>query len=429
MRRRPMLVLGVSAAVALTCLLWLIFIVGRPLPPRSLVMTTGPESSAYQELGEKYRAALARDGVRLELRPSRGNIENLARLNDASSGVSVGFAVGGLTTDKASPGVESLGTISYDPIWIFCRSLTDQAQFRDLQGKRVSIDPEGGVVLDLLRAMGLEKEVTTVPLAAPAAADSLLQGETDCACMLTAADAPVVKRLLVDERVNLMNFSRADALVALYPYLRKIVIPRGVGSLAKDRPPRDVMLVAPMASLLVRRDLHPALQYVLLEAAADIHSGPGILRRPGQFPAAEPVDVPLSKEAHAFYKSGGSFFQRHLPFWLAVLASRFVLVLVPLAGVVYPLARVVPLVIGFAVERRVNALYAALRRIDARIGAGDPAAEIATDLARLDEEIVRTRVPASRARELYALKHHASLVGDRLRAAGQAAPPGGRQRP
>ena len=282
---------------------------------------------------------------------------------------------------------------------------------------------------DLLRATGLEKEVTVVPLAPAAGGEALLRGETDCACMLTVAEDPVVKRLLADDRVNLMSFRRADAFVALYPYLSKVTIPRGVGSLARDLPAEDVTLVAPMASLLVRRDLHPAVQYLLLQAAQDIHSGPGILRRPGQFPAAEPEDVPLSREARNYYKSGGSFLQRHLPFWLALIASRLLLVLVPLAGLLYPLLRVLPLVIGFAFERRVNALYAELRRIDARIGAGDPAGEISRDLLRLDEQIGRTRVSASRARELYALKHHASLVGDRLRAARLPAAPVSKQTP
>lgn len=417
MRRRPILAVGVAVAVALASLVWLILVVGRGLPPRTVVMTTGPDGSAYREFGEKYRAALAHDGIDLRLEPSSGNIENLARLKDAASGVSVAFVASGLTTEKASPGIESLGTISYDPIWVFCRGLSDQAQFGDLRGKRLSIDPEGGVMLDLLRAMGLEKKVTIVPQAPAAGGEALLRGEVDCACMLTVADDPVVKRLLADERVNLMTFQRADALVALYPYLSKVTIPRGAGSLPKDLPAQDVTLVAPMASLLVRRDLHPAVQYLLLQAAQDIHSGPGILRRPGQFPAAEPQDVPLSREARTFYKSGGSFFQRHLPFWLAVIASRLLVVLVPLVGILYPLLRVLPLVIGFAFERRVNALYAELRRIEARIGAGDPAGEISEDLKRLDEQIGRTRVSASRARELYALKHHASLVGDRLRAA------------
>jgi TRAP-type uncharacterized transport system substrate-binding protein len=429
LRRRPILVLGVSVAVVLASLVSLVVVVGRGLPPRTVVMTTGPKASAYQEFGERYRSALARDGIRLELKPSLGNLENLARLNDASSGVSVGFAASGLTTEKVSPGVESLGTISYDPIWIFCHGLSDQAQFGDLRGKRLSIDPQGPIMLELLRAMGLEKEVAVVPLGPAAGGEALLRGDVDCACMLTVADDPIVKRLLADDRVNPMTAQRADALVALYPYLSKVAIPRGAGSLAKDRPAQDVTLVAPMASLLVRRDLHPAVQYLLLQAAQDIHSGPGILRRPGQFPAAEPQDVPLSREAHAYYKSGGSFFQRHLPFWLAVIASRLLFVLVPLVGVLYPLLRILPLVLSFAFERRVNALYADLRRIDARIATGDPVGEISADLTRLDEEIGRTRVSASRARELYALKHHVSLVSDRLRAARPAAAPGVQQHP
>ncbi|MGE5275462.1 MAG: TAXI family TRAP transporter solute-binding subunit, partial [Acidobacteriota bacterium] len=271
-RRRPILVLVVAIAVALASLVSLILVVGRGLPPRSVVMTTGPEGSAYQEFGEKYRTALARDGIRLELKPSLGNVDNLARLNDPSSGVSVGFAASGLTTEKASPEIESLGTISYEPIWIFCRGLSDQAQFGDLRGKRLSIDPHAGVMLDLLRAIGLEKEVKVVPLAPGAGGEALLRGEVDCACMLTVADDPIVKRLLADDGAILMTFQRADALVALYPYLSKVTIPRGAGSLPKDRPAQDVTLVAPMASLLVRHDLHPAVQYLLLQAAQDIHS-------------------------------------------------------------------------------------------------------------------------------------------------------------
>src|SRR4029450_11500396 len=100
-------------------------------------------------------------------------------------------------------------------------------------------------------------------------------------------------------------------------------------------------LLTPASSLLVREHLHPAIQFLFLEAAQNIHSGPGILRRPGEFPEDEPVDVPLSEEARTYYKSGGTFLQRPLPFWLWVFATRLLLVIVPLAGVVYALARVI----------------------------------------------------------------------------------------
>ena len=423
-RRRPVLVLGLALVLVLACLAWLILVVGRGLPPRTVVMTTGPDGSAYRAFGEKYRDALARDGVHLELRPSRGNIENLARLDDASSGVLVGFAAGGLTDAKASPAIETLGTISYDPIWIFCRDLPVEAQFWDLRGRRISLDPDAGILPDLLRASGLEKEVTVVPLAPAAGGEALVRGEIDCACMLTVADDPVVRKLLADERVRLMSFHRADAFVALYPYFSKVVIPRGVGSLKKDLPAQDITLIAPMASLLVRSDLHPAVQFLLLQAAEEIHSGPGALRRPGQFPAAEPEDVPLSKEARDFYKKGGSFLQRHLPFWLSVLATRLLLVLVPLLGLLYPLLRVVPAAIHYFIERRVNAMYAELNRIESRIGS-EPLGEIARDLARLEERILRTRVSPSAMRDLYAIRHDASLVGARLNAARTSRAPAG----
>src|SRR6266436_6002272 len=72
--------------------------------------------------------------------------------------------------------------------------------------------------------------------------------------------------------------ARADAYVALYPFLSKATLPRGVGDLAKDLPPADVTLFASKASLVVRKDFHAAIQYLLLSTAVQIHSGVGMFR-------------------------------------------------------------------------------------------------------------------------------------------------------
>ena len=418
MRRRPYVVLGLALVAILGGLVWVVFVLGHPLPPRTVVMTTGTEGGIYREFGEKYRAALARHGINLELRQSSGNIENLARLKDPSSGVTVGFVAGGLPGEKGSPGIESLGTISYDPAWVFCRDLPGTAGFHELRGKRVSIDPDSGVLPELLRGTGMESQMTLVPLNPEAAGEALLRGEIDCASMLTVTDAAIVKKLLADESVNLMNFARADAYVALYPHLQKVSIPRGIGSLAKDLPPSDVTLIASMTSLLVSKDLHPAIQFLLLEAAQDIHSGPGILRHAGQFPAAEPVDVPLSSEARSYYASGGNFLQRHLPFWLVVLATRLLLVFVPIIGIVYPLARMIPEAIEFAAKQRLHALYAELRKIEAGIDSGVPTANSEAALALFNEKMESTYIKAP---ALYTLKYHANYVADRLRASKASA--------
>jgi len=417
-KRRPMALALVAGALVLGALAWAVFVIGHAVPPRRLVMATGPEGGAYRQLGEKYRAFLARYGVRLDLRPSMGNVENLRLLKDRRSRVSVTFASGGLTTESESPGIVSLGTIAYYPLWIFCKGIPEPILFSNLRGKRVSVGPEGGgtrpMVMELLRANEMENAITPIALSPGPSGDALLAGEIDCACMLTTADAPVVQKLLAEDHVGLLSFPRADAYVARYPHLRKVIVPEGVGSLARNIPAHDVPLMASTASLLIQEDLHPAIQFLLLQAADEIHSPGGVLSRPGQFPAPEPVDVPLSTEARPFYKSGGSFLQRHLPFWLWVFTSRLLLLLVPIVGIAYPLSQAIPAVIDLAVDLRLSRMYRELRGIEARMDLSVPREEVVSSLDRLEKRARQMRVPARNARALYILRQHLTLVRGRL---------------
>jgi len=420
-RRRPLFLLLSAGILLLAAVAWVVFVVANALPPRRVVMTTGPEGGAYRELGERYRQVLARSGVRLELRPSLGNVENLQRLKDKKSKVSIGFVSGGLTTEADSPEIVSLGTIAYYPLWIFCRGMGQPNRLQDLKGKRVSIGPEGGgtrpLVLEMLRDNQMENEITPLALSPGPSGEALLRGEIDCACMLTSPDAPIVRKLLADDRVSLFNFARADAYVARFPYLRRVVVPEGVGDLSKNLPSQSVTLIASTASLLIKEDLHPAIQFLLLQAADEIHSPGGMLHRSEDFPAAERVDVPLSADARTFYKSGGSYLQRHLPFWLWVFTSRLLLLLIPLIGILYPLSQAIPAIIDLVVNLRLNRIYRELRDIDARIDRDQSPEEFAEDherLEKLDKRVRQIRVPMRNARTLYTLRHHLSLVRERI---------------
>jgi TRAP transporter TAXI family solute receptor len=418
LKRRPLVLVVLAAALLVAAVAWAVFVLGNAVPPRRLVMTTGPEGGAYREFGERYRSFLARYRVRLELRPSLGNVENPKRLQDPRSGVSVGFVSGGLTTESESPNLVSLGTVAHYPMWIFCRGMAEPIRVKDLKGKRVSVGPEGGgtrpLALELLRANEIENMITPVALAPGPSGEALIAGQIDCACMLTTADAPVVRKLLAREDVSLVSFPRAEAYVAHYPYLRRVVVPEGVGSLSKNLPRADVPLVASTASLLIREDLHPAIQFLLLQAADEIHSPGGVLSRPGQFPSPEPVDVPLSSEAKPFYKSGGSFLQRHLPFWLWIFVSRFLLLLVPLVGIIYPLSQAIPAGIDLVVDLRLSRIYRELRNLEARkdrIGSRD---NLGAALDALERRVAQMRVPARNLRSVYFLRQHLILVRGRL---------------
>ena len=69
----------VLVALASLCAAFLLL---RSLPPRTIVMVTGPEGGAYAEVGPRYRQILGRAGIEVKLLPTGGELENLARLRD-----------------------------------------------------------------------------------------------------------------------------------------------------------------------------------------------------------------------------------------------------------------------------------------------------------------------------------------------------------
>ena len=242
------------------------------MPPRVIVMATGPEGDTYHDIGQRYRAVLARANVEVQLVPTAGSVENLASLLNANSRVNVALIEGGVFGTRDASGVESLGTIFYEPLWWFHRGAIEGAGTEALRDRKISIGPEGSgtraLSLELIKRSGMEGRFAQVLALAPrAAGEELRAGDIDVAFIMTSWESPVVQQLLADERIGLSGFPHADAFVALYPFLTIVVVPRGVADIWKDRPPADVVLMATKASLVVRKDLHPAIQYLLLNAA------------------------------------------------------------------------------------------------------------------------------------------------------------------
>ncbi|HSJ76545.1 MAG TPA: TAXI family TRAP transporter solute-binding subunit, partial [Gemmatimonadales bacterium] len=334
-------------------------------------MATGPPGSAYDELGARYQEVLRRGGIDLQVVRTEGGVENLARLQEPASGVKVGFLESGLTDQKKSPDILSLGTVSLEPLWSFFRGGTRGNGARaKLSGKRISIEPQGSATRVLARRLlalnGIaETSVVLLGLPPEQSARALLQGEIDGAVMLSSWRSPVVRRLLVADGVGLETYPRADAYVALFPSLSKVVLPTGVADLAKNIPSRDVTLLAVETSLVVRKNLHPALQYLLLEAASEIHGGPDIFYKAGRFPAAEAINLPLSTPARTFYQSGLPFVYQVLPLWLAGITQRLLILLIPLFVVVFPAIRFLPAIYSYLIERRIYKLYGELMVLEA----------------------------------------------------------------
>jgi TRAP-type uncharacterized transport system substrate-binding protein len=409
---------AITICVTATAIAVAAIVMLRNVPPDKIVIATGGQGGAYYKFGNRYREELARAGVKVEVRETKGSPDNLALLRDPKSGVSVALIQGGTVSEDDGKDLETLGTVFYEPLWLFGKRGVTGKGLGGLRGKTVAVGPDASgtqkLVLSLLQRHGIDGKVSRLlPLATSEGRDRLLAGTVDAAFFVVSWDAPDVQRLLAEPNIELSGYPQADAYVALDPSLHKVTVPRGLRDLAVDQPSADIVLVAPKASLVVRKDLHPAIEFLLLRAARQIHAAPGVFQRPNEFPADEAVGLPLSDAARRFYKQDLPFLYNYLPYWIADLIGKAVFLLIPIIGVLYPMMRFLPTVYDWTVRHRIRRLYGELRLLDDQLntsGGKDGAGLINAQLERLEEQANSLKVPVAYANQLYDLRQHIGIV-------------------
>ncbi len=417
---RDLLAVGLPAIVLIAGGFWLAAQFIRPAPPDFLIMSTGAPGGAYQAFAAQYKPYLAAQGIELRERESAGAVENLKRLLDPSEEVDVAFLQGGLGAGVESETLVSLGSFYYEPLWVFYRGEETLDQLVKLRGRRLAVGGEGSgtrqLALELLEASGVpvtDKRTRFAPTGGLAAVAALAQGELDAVFLVGPAQSGAVWTALYTPGVRLMSFVHADAYVRRYPFLARLVLPRGGIDLQRDIPAAEVELVAPMATIVARDATHPALMDLLLQAAVQVHGGPGLFQRPGEFPNARSGDFPLSREADRFYKSGTRFLQRYLPFWLATLVERTLVLLIPLVAIVLPVMRFAPALYGWRARSRVYKWYGKLKFLERELDENPRArtrTEWLAELDRIEDQVHRLSTPLAFANLLYTLREHIALV-------------------
>jgi hypothetical protein len=229
--------------------------------------------------------------------------------------------------------------------------------------------------------------------------------------------------------VRLMNMTQAASYTRLFPFLSSVMLPRGVIDLVRDIPAQDTILLAANANLVVRKELHPALASLLIQAAIEVHNPPGLFQAAGEFPAATASEFKLSEEAVRHYKSGPPFLQRYLPFWLAVFVERTVVLIIPLIVVLIPVMRFLPSIYSWRVKRRIYRWYGELKQLEHDVEQPHPPEQVDAFLTRLEnieDRVARVKVPLAFADLLYNLRLHIQLVRALIRTKERVGGPNGR---
>ena len=414
-------------------LLALAYKVLDPTPPRRVVLATGSEQGAYAQFGKRYASRLKAYGIDVELRYTAGAAQNLALLRDPNSGVDIAFVQGGADEqlnargeDAEADGLSSLGSLFYEPVWLFYREDSAQRLLKgealtsltQLVGWKLNIGPAGSGVPNLMKklldANGVPTTgITLLDQGQTSAVMGVLAGDSDALVFASAPESLLVQMLLQTPGIKLFNFAQAEAYSRRFPFMSPVVLPRGVVDLARDIPPADVKLVAPTATLVARDTVHPALVQLFVQAARQIHGEAGWFQKKGEFPSTANTERPLAKEADRFYRNGTPLLQRYLPFWLANLIDRMWPVLLSIVAILIPLSRLLPPLYEFRIRSRIFRWYGQLREIETAVGQR-PANDLNRELDDIETHLEQVTVPLSYADELYSLRSHINMVRARV---------------
>jgi TRAP-type uncharacterized transport system substrate-binding protein len=424
--RRLSLVL-LPAALALV-VFYVAYRLVDPLPPRHLVFAAGIAASGYDNIARRYARILARDGIDMEIRNTAGAVEDLELLRDPSSRVEAALTTLGFAEPGDAGELASLGGVFDAPIFIFYRSAEPITLLAQLRGKRLAIGGPGTSTGPLLRRVLATAAVADAPtrligMDYEQAVDALISGTVDAAFVPSQLDNELVRRALAAPGVRLMNVVQAEAIAKTVPGIKHLILGRGLIDLAHDIPDTDVNLIASGNSLLVRKDLHPALQYLLLEAIREVHSPVGPFHRLGEFPAEQAGDLPLSTTAQSFYRSGPTFWQRYTAFWLTSLLDRVLFFVVPVVAVLIPIVGYASRLYRWLAVRRIARLHRALGRLERELAqrADEPAlARHRARLAEIEAAVRALRVAPPFEIDLHRLRIHLRMVEDRIAGAASA---------
>lgn len=390
-----------------------------PPPPRYILMATGSPGGSYEILGKKYAEYFEKRGITLELVNTHGAQENIKRLSDRKDPLQAAFVQAGVFKAIDIKGIASLGSVDYEPIWFFYRGPEVRVRdFEEVNGQlkyfinaNISVGVEGSgthaQAMRILEVSGLTKSVNFLHLPAHESVKALKEGRINGAFLVDGYESKNVQTLLADPSLHLTTFRRAEVYARILPYLHVLKVPMGGFSLARNFPDHDMQLLATTTNLLIDDRMHPALQFLFLEAGREINGKASFFAARGEFPFFSATGIPESPVALHYEKNGSPLLMAYLPFWLAEFINRLIFVFLPFCVIAYPILLTLPGYRNKRIRRKIDRLYGVLKTYEYELIENYQAAARDDYLKKIDlleYEALKLTVPKSMSSDYYALR-------------------------
>lgn len=390
----------------------------RSAPPTKITITSGPEGSIFHGMAQKYAKTMEKNGIKVKILTSNGSLDNLRRITDEKEKVDLALIQSGSEDETMDlTHLVSLGGMSYQPLFFFYRGKPIE-RLHEMKGKKIAIGAKGSggrnLTLKILKLNGITENENLVTLEGEKVSQSLIDKQIDGAFLMGEdASLNVLRKLLLDPDIQLMNFKNAQAYSRKIDVLHILTLPEGVLNFEQNIPDKNITLMGPLVELIARDDLHPVISDMLLDAAKELHGNPGIFKKRGEFPMAVSNKIKLSDDAARFYKSGKGLLYRYLPFWVGSFFNRILVVFLPMLILFIPIVRSIPAVFRWMGHLRIRRRYRALLRLEERfMFEKDPTKlqGLYEEFDKIEKDVQKMKVKAVFAEQFYFLRSHVDYV-------------------
>lgn len=299
-------------------------------PPHDLTIEVGAVGGSYYENAVRYRDILAARGIDLHIVPQPDSLRIIKDVATPGSGIDIGFTAQDLSAAADLP-VATIGLVQLQPMFIFASAdLGRRSILNDLRGRRVVTLPSNSAsaeatlrVFELYDITPENTSFTFLPLAD--AVRELRAGRFDAGVFILAPENQVIRDLAADTGLHLVPIPEMRAIAHHLPFLRLVVLPRGIYNIADAVPPNDTPMLAAPVGVVARKGLNPWLVYSLLEAIAKAHRAATLVSDAGDYPTIVGSQMAVDPLAARWYQSGTPWIWRELSPELASFLDRYAL--------------------------------------------------------------------------------------------------------
>lgn len=322
----------------------------EPFPPREVNVASGRPTGNYAATVDRINTAFRAEGIKATNVHTEGSLDNARLLLAPDSTVNAALIQGGALRADEVTGLNSLGSVGYEPLWIFYdqRRVGRIDDFAELIRWRVGVGPTGGgtrpVLADALRLnnLSIDDHQHFISDSYDKNLADFEAGRLDVIVMVASIQDANIRRLFEMPHARVAQIRHAEAYTKHMRYLEVVKLPAESIDVARDIPVEDVQLLATTTQAVVRESMHPDLQMMLLITIKDSirqNLNSQFFARPGKFPAYIDTTIPESPVARRFYDYGTPVVWRYLPSWLAGIVDRIWVLFVGAFALFYPLSR------------------------------------------------------------------------------------------